>query len=148
MSLKTKRYWFLLGWFPACIAAAGTETANATARAVSSVDMMSWSMGLLIVLGVFFLCVWGLRKAAAFGGIRNAEKMRVLGGVALGMREKVVLLQVGKKQLILGVTPGRIETLHVLEGEDCLLKEEIAPSNVEAGFAHALKQLRQGRSDA
>ncbi len=148
MFLKSMRYWLLLGWFPACIAAA-TETANATARAVSSVDMMSWGMGLLIVLGVFFLCVWGLRKAAGFSGsAANAAKMRVLGGLALGMREKVVLLQVGKKQLVLGVTPGRIETLHVLEGEDCLLKEETAPSGLDAGFAHILKHLGQGRSDA
>jgi flagellar protein FliO/FliZ len=148
MSLKTMRYWFLSGWFPVCMAAPATETANATARAVSSVDMMSWSIGLLIVLGVFFLCVWGLRKAAALGEAGHAEKMRVLGGVALGMREKVVLLQVGKKQLILGVTPGRIETLHVLEGEDCLFREETSPSGLEAGFAHALKRIRQGRSDA
>jgi len=147
MSLKIKCGGFLFGGLPT-VAAVGAETTNASARAVSSVDMMSWSMGLVIVLAVFFLCVWGLRKAAGFGSVNNAGKMRVLGGVALGMREKVVLLQVGKKQLILGVTPGRIETLHVLEGDDCLVKEETAPSAVESGFAQVLQRLRQGRSDA
>jgi len=147
MSLKIKCGGFLFGGLPT-VAAVGAETTNASARAVSSVDMMSWSMGLVIVLAVFFLCVWGLRKAAGFGNVNNAGKMRVLGGVALGMREKVVLLQVGKKQLILGVTPGRIETLQVLEGDDCLVKEETAPSAVESGFAQVLQRLRQGRSDA
>jgi len=147
MSLKTMCFWFLLGGLPA-FAAAGAETANASARAVSSVDVMSWSLGLVIVLAVFFLCIWGLRKTAGFGSVNHAGKMRVLGGVALGMREKIVLLQVGKKQLVLGVTPGRIETLHVLEGDDCLVKEEAAPSAVEAGFAQMLKRLRQGGSDA
>ena len=50
----------------------------------------------------------------------GTEKMRIVGGLSLGMREKVILLQVGKKQLVLGVTPGRIDALHVLEGDDCL----------------------------
>lgn len=149
MSLKIKLAWFLFGWLIA-FAAVGAETANATARAVSSVDLMSWSLGLVAVLALFFLCVWGLRKAAGFGGVNDAGKMRVLGAVALGMREKVVLVQVGKTQLILGVTPGRIETLHVLEGDDCLPKEEAVTSGLEAGFAQMLARLRQGqgRSDA
>lgn len=84
------------------------------------------------------------------GGItvNNAEKMRIVGGLSLGMREKVILLQVGKKQLILGVTPGRIDALHVLEGDDCLNREESASMSVETGFAQKLAQVMKGRSDA
>jgi flagellar protein FliO/FliZ len=148
MLVKTFIGLFLLGWVPACLAAASVVAENGAARAVSSVDMMSWGMGLLIVLGVFFLCVWGLRKAAGFGGVNHAGKMHILGGVALGMREKVILLQVGQKQLILGVTPGRIETLHVLEGDDCLPNDGDSGSGLEAGFALVLKHLRHGRPDA
>ncbi len=33
----------------------------------------------------------------------------------MGPRERVVLVQVGKQQLLLGVAPGRIQTLHVLD---------------------------------
>ena len=33
----------------------------------------------------------------------------------MGPRERVVLLQVGDTQLLLGVTPGRIQSLHVLD---------------------------------
>ena len=33
----------------------------------------------------------------------------------MGPRERVVLLQVGNAQLLLGVTPGRIQSLHVLD---------------------------------
>jgi len=67
------------------------------------------------------------------------------------MREKVVLLQVGKKQLLLGVTPGRIDTLHVLEGEDCLNTDTPQVNIAESGFAlHLLQaiQARKGRVDA
>jgi flagellar protein FliO/FliZ len=33
----------------------------------------------------------------------------------VGQRERVVLIQVGSQQLLLGVAPGRVQTLHVLE---------------------------------
>jgi len=33
----------------------------------------------------------------------------------MGTRERVVLLQVGETQLLLGVAPGRVQTLHVLD---------------------------------
>jgi len=73
--------------------------------------------------------------------------MRIVGGLSLGMREKVILLQVGKKQLILGVTPGRIDALHVLEGEDCLNSNEPPSIGKDSGFAAIVKQAMKGRSD-
>ena len=107
--------------------------------------MLNWSVGLFVVLCIFFLCIWGMRKLNGIS-VNGAEKMRVVGGLSLGMREKVILLQVGKKQLILGVTPGRIDALHVLEGDDCLVKDE--PSVMESGFAQKLRQVMKGHSDA
>jgi flagellar protein FliO/FliZ len=113
---------------------------------VASGDIAVWSIGLLIVLSVFFLCVWGVRKLSGLT-VSSAGKMRVVGGLSLGMREKVILLQVGKKQLILGVTPGRIETLHVLEGDDCLIKEETAPATAETDFAQSVLQAIKARTE-
>lgn len=147
MSAKANFCWLLFWWFPACFAAPVIEVAKPSVRAVSSGDMVNWSMGLLIVLSIFFLCVWGMRKLTVLT-VNGAEKMRIVGGLSLGMREKVILLQVGKKQLILGVTPGRIETLHILEGDDCLLKEAPLTLAMETGFTQKLMQVMKGRSDA
>jgi len=82
-------------------------------------DIALWSVSLLAVVGILLLVFWGGRKLSGVNA-EGADKMRVAGGVSLGLWEKVVLLQVGRKQLVLGVTPGRIQTLHVLEGDDCL----------------------------
>jgi flagellar protein FliO/FliZ len=131
----------LLFWGNPVLAADAPQAA----RTVASGDIANWSLGLLIVLGVFFLCAWAMRKLAGVN-VGGSSKMRVLGGVSLGMREKVVLLQVGNKQLILGVTPGRIQTLHVLEGDDCLGSEN--DSLMETGFARKLKQAMKGQPDA
>jgi flagellar protein FliO/FliZ len=138
--------WLLFGWFPDCFAAPGDDVPKQVVRTVSSGDMLHWGVGLLIVLGIFFLCVWGMRK---LGGItvNGAGKMRVVGGLSLGLREKVILVQVGKKQLILGVTPGRIDALHVLEGDDCLNSTESESSSKDSGFSAIVAQVMKGRSD-
>ena len=138
MTVKLLLCWLLL-WFPVGEAMPGTDIPKQPARTVAYSDIGVWSMGLLVVLSVFFLCVWGVRKLNGLT-VSGAEKMRVVGGLSLGLREKVILLQVGKKQLILGVTPGRIETLHVLEGDDCLIKEETMSTTTETGFAQKLLQ--------
>lgn len=138
--------WLLFWWFPACFSASGTDASKQVVRTVSFGDMLNWGVGLLIVLAIFFLCVLGMRKLSGIT-LNNAEKMRVVGGLSLGMREKVILLQVGKKQLILGVTPGRIEALHVLEGDDCLNSEPSPPMTRDGGFAQKLMQVMKGRSD-
>lgn len=123
------------------------EPSKQTVRTVASGDIAQWSLGLLVVLGVFFICIWGVRKFSGFNtGV--GDKMRVVGGLSLGVREKVILLQVGKKQLVLGVTPGRIQTLHVLDGEDCLVGEDRGGKTFEDVFAHRLMQAIKPRSDA
>lgn len=138
---------FLFLWAAVTFAIPSTAMPTQTVRTVVSGDIAAWGTGLLIVLSIFFLCVWGVRKLSGLT-ISSAEKMRVVSGLSLGMREKIVLLQVGKKQLVLGVTPGRIETLHVLEGDDCLIKEEAASMPAESGFAQKLLQAIKARSDA
>jgi flagellar protein FliO/FliZ len=146
MPVTRSLFWLLLLWIP-CLAASDPEVPKQAARTVASSDIATWGIGLLIVLSVFFLCVWGVRKLSGLT-VGGAEKMRVVGGVSLGMREKVILVQVGKKQLILGVTPGRIETLHVLEGDDCLNKEEAVSMVAPTGFAQKLLQAMKARPDA
>ncbi|WP_340123073.1 flagellar biosynthetic protein FliO [Methylobacter svalbardensis] len=138
--------WLLFWWFPSCFAVSGADASKQAVRTVSSGDALHWGVGLLIVLAIFFLCVWGMRKLSGIS-VNGAEKMRVVGGLSLGMREKVILLQVGKKQLILGVTPGRIEALHVLEGDDCLNSEPSPSMARDSGFAQKLMQVMKGRSD-
>ena len=149
MPLKGVLGWLLVLWMPVSGAAIQDPAMpKPTARVVSGMDVMAWGFGLLVVLAVFFLCIWGMRKVGrviASGG----EKMHLVGGLSLGMRERVVLLQVGKKQLLLGVTPGRIQSLLVLEGEDCLQRAESLSAAKVSGTAFAQKlaqALKSGSS--
>ena len=136
----------LIGWQSAPLALAAAEKSIPVARTVSAGDMLGWASGLLVVLIIFFACVWLVKKLGRFPGV-GSGKMHVLSGLSLGAREKVVLLQVGKKQLLLGVAPGRIQTLHVLEGDDCLVDEQMtASASSGKQFSQQLRQLLKGET--
>lgn len=69
---------------------------------------------LLVVLMMIAAMAWLLRRVNQVAGGSGAV-LRVIGAVSVGGRERVVLVQVGEQQLLLGVSPGSVQTLHVLE---------------------------------
>lgn len=75
--------------------------------------------GLAAVLALIFGAAWFVRRLGGLplGGLPlgGSPAVQVLGGASLGPRERAVLVQVGDTQLLLGVAPGRVQTLHVLE---------------------------------
>lgn len=72
------------------------------------------TLGMLLVLGLIVAIAWVLKRSGRFQ-MAAGGGLRVLGGLSMGTRERVVLLQVGETQLLVGVAPGRIQTLHVLD---------------------------------
>lgn len=77
-------------------------------------SLIQTSLGLLVVLAVIGGAAWAFKRFGHFqSGVQG--KLKVVGGVSLGSRERVVLLQVGNQQLVVGVAPGQIQTLHVLD---------------------------------
>ncbi len=133
----------VLGWMPALLLAA--EDAVATAQPLSGDplavgNLVQLTLGMLAVLMLLGGMAWLMRRSGRFtSGVHGA--LRILGGVSMGTRERIVLLQVGKQQLLVGVAPGRIQTLHVLEEP---IEELDAVAGQKAGFAQAL-DLALGR---
>ena len=82
-----------------------------------------WLTGLLLVLALVFLCLWALKRLNQWSTPGKGQ-IRLLGGIPLGGREKLLIVEVGETQLVLGVSPGRVQTLHVLEGERRLKQSE------------------------
>ncbi|MGX2041278.1 flagellar biosynthetic protein FliO [Methylocaldum sp. MU1018] len=117
-----------------------------TVSALPSADMAKSLAGLLAVLAVIFALAWLLRRFGSFSRLAPGS-FRVLAAVSLGSRERVVLLQAGGKQLVLGVAPGRVETLCVLEDSEIIPVEGGAPA-AEAGasFVERLQELTGRRA--
>jgi len=111
-------------------------------RLVTYDHVMSWALGLIIVIALFFACIWLMRKMGALPE-NSKQKMRVIAGLSLGGREKVMLVQVGEKQIVLGVSPGRINNLLVLEDNDRVV-QETKERPAEGEFSEKLKQIMTG----
>lgn len=124
-----------------------TEPPNAkpALKAPGYADALNWSLSLVLVLAIFLLCIWLIRKTGQFS-LPGRQQLNIVTALSLGMREKVVLIKVGDKQLLLGVTPNRIDKLMELEGEDRLYQESAELGRGD--FADKLRQALKGRPDA
>ncbi len=97
--------------------AAGAVT---TATAVSTVEKESAMStlanmlgGLILVLILIFALAYIVRRFNLVPTSNNV--LKVVAATSLGQREKVVLVQVGDQQYLLGVTPQQINLIDKLE---------------------------------
>jgi flagellar protein FliO/FliZ len=67
-------------------------------------------LGLGAVLALLLGALWLLKRISQPRG-PVAGLMRVVAGVAVGPRERVVILELGNSWLVLGVAPGQVSTL-------------------------------------
>ena len=108
----------LLGTLPAGAWAVDKVTHALPAKTINEPlgagNLLQLSFGLMVVLAAIVGSAWLLRR---YGRLQTGAEgaLRIIGGLSMGPRERVVLVQVGKQQLLLGVAPGRIQTLHVLD---------------------------------
>ncbi|CDZ92887.1 MULTISPECIES: flagellar biosynthetic protein FliO [Pseudomonadaceae] len=93
-------------------------------------------LGLLLVVGLIFLLAWVLRRMQQLNP-RSNQAIKLVSSHALGPRERLVLVQVGSEQILLGLSAGRITPLHVLAEPVHLPDAE--PANPE--FAQRLMEL-------
>ncbi len=71
-------------------------------------------LSLVLVLLIIFISAWLLRRYGRFPGVADGN-LKVLGALSVGQRERILLLQVGKDQVLVGVTSSKITRLHQLE---------------------------------
>ncbi|YCH20085.1 flagellar biosynthetic protein FliO [Pseudomonas sp. D1-3] len=93
-------------------------------------------IGLLLVIGLIFLLAWMMRRVQRLGP-NNGKVIKIVASQALSPRDRLVLVQVGNEQILLGLTPGRINPLHVM-GEPVHLADA-EPASSE--FSQRLMEL-------
>ncbi len=104
---------------------------------------------LLQVIGSFvvviLLLVAVLVMLKRFNGVSGSISgdMRVVSSVSVGQRERAVLLQVGEQQILVGVGPGNVRTLHVFEEPAIEVAAQNTPSFAEVWKAATSKVAKQ-----
>ncbi len=115
------------------------DAGNATAMPVAfgSAGLLNVSGGLLLVIftiilaGILYARTQGLRHGS--GGI-----ITVVATQTIGPKEKIVVIEVADKQLLLGMTTSNVQTLHVFD------KRVVTPPEPVTGFADRLRSAMRG----
>lgn len=139
MSLKDSLRVVILSVLPVVSALAEAPFTNKSAPPQSGLGTVSSvSAALIAVLTLVFVLAWAMRRFK-LPGMGNAQHMRVLQGVALGAKERAVLLQVKNRQLVIGIAPGTVNLLCDL-GEVAETETPAAPATGEPSAAEARTQ--------
>ena len=95
----------------------------------------------LLVIGCILLIAWFMKKSGRLG-YGSGQAIRIKSSISLGMREKILVVEVGGAAIVVGVAPGQIRTLHVLEGGiQTDGQENIGVSQSNTGFKQLIDKF-------
>ncbi|MFM9835444.1 MAG: flagellar biosynthetic protein FliO [Methylophilaceae bacterium] len=97
-----------LGNYSVAFAATGATGISPTA------SVLKMLLGLAAVLAVMAAVSWVVKRMLP-GGAGAQSAVRIVGGVSVGSREKVVVLQVADRWLVVGVAPGQVNSIANLD---------------------------------
>lgn len=93
--------------------------------------------GLIIVVGLIFGAMWMMKKM----GVKSSthpQFLKIIASLAVSQRERIMLIEAGESWLVVGVAPGRINTLHTLPKVEI----PVEPNQTGPAFAHILQKLK------
>jgi flagellar protein FliO/FliZ len=125
-------------WLPAVAYAAGNQPVVSSAG-----SLMQVIFGLLVVLGLMGGTVWLLKR---FGAVKAAGtgNIKIVGGVSVGTRERVLVVEVADQWIVVGVAPGSINSLATMPRQENAPGMAAAP--VTPNFASWLKKTIDKRN--
>ncbi|WP_051234962.1 flagellar biosynthetic protein FliO [Marinimicrobium agarilyticum] len=85
-----------------------TGTTNAASQ------LLNVAFSLLLIIGLILALAWLLRRFGQ-GNFLNQQSMKIMASMPLGTRERLLVVEVGGQQILLGVTSHQINTLHVFD---------------------------------
>jgi len=137
----------LLLWstaFTVFAAETGKEMLNELNSPVSTSSILQVIIGLVVVLCVIAVSAFVLRRMGRFSSLENGG-LKVIATLTMGTRDRIVLLQAGEQQIVVGVSPGRMQTL-------CQLDEPVEINDIDVkrsgSFSEKLVLAIKSRADS
>jgi flagellar protein FliO/FliZ len=114
---------------------------------IGSGSIMDVLLGLAFIIILIFSLAWLFKKFGS-GSLGLGGLIRVIAAMSLGGRDRIALISVGDKQLLLGISPGRIATLHVfdepVDAETTVTKTSAGANGLSQDFASKLQGMLSG----
>lgn len=95
---------------------------------------VSLASGLIFLLALVLIAAWLVKRSGGMQSWRSGGSMKVVAALSVGPRERVLLVEVGGQQWLLGVTPSAINNLHHFA-------QPIIAAGSADEFSHKLRQL-------
>lgn len=115
------------------------------APGVSSGSFLQAFIGLFIIVALLIATAWLARKLTGGRGFGQGG-MRLIGGITIGPRERIILVEAGEHWLVIGIVPGQIRKLHTLpKGE--FPEATLLPAGTPP-FADWLKRVIERRNSS
>lgn len=103
--------------------------------------LVNVTLALMGIIGLIFALSWFVKRFNQGSFSANAH-IKILSAMPLGTRERIVLIEAGGQQLLLGITSTNINTLHVFE------KPVVVDSNEggQSDFSRKLMSILQQKT--
>jgi len=126
------------------------DIANSTTAAGSATgSVFTMLLGLGTVLALLVGLAWLFKRTGLVKGAGSNAVAKIIGGVSVGTRERVMVIEVAEQWIVVGVAPGRVNTLATMPRQEHLSAHS-TPSVPAANFSAWLKQTidkRNGSSE-
>ena len=81
---------------------------------VNSSDWLKAILGLIAVVSLIFAIAWFVKRFTGLA-VSNQQQMRIVSAIPVGAKERIALIEVADKQILVGVTQHNINLLHSFE---------------------------------
>lgn len=118
----------------------------------ASASLIQVTIALLLMVGLILGLAW-LMKRFANPLFQQQKDLRLVASLSLGVKEKIILVEVAGKQLVLGVTPQQITSLHVIDNPlkdtaedsaDNSEKNPLVEKKIASDFSKKLMEILKG----
>lgn len=117
------------------------QHAKTNAPVGGGTHLVTVTLGLMAIIGLIFALSW-LVKRFTQGAMSGNSHIKILSALPLGTRERVVLIEAGGEQLLVGVTATQINTLHVLKNPIVMTEK----SDITSEFSKKLMTILQQKN--
>lgn len=100
-------------------------------------------LGLIAVLGLMAGAAWLVRRLG-LARMTTPSTVKVVGGVSVGTRERILVVEVADQWIVVGVAPGRVNTLTTMDKQELPVEADNGP--VAKNFSAWLKQTMDKRN--
>ena len=128
----------------ALFAAESSFDGQSAALNTGSLLQMMMALGVVVVLivGLSF----AVRKFNMFS-VGSSVHIRIVSGLALSNKDRLLLVQVGEEQLLISTSPGRVQKIHEMQAPIDLAQAGEGKASAGQNFSSLLQSMTQrGRS--